>query len=98
MLTLSHEGGKGLVRASAPSLRHERPMWENCNACCGLPLGTLGLSANIGGARLVRILLHFRPVEAVAQSDRQPPHTSGAPIAVLVVEDNDELRSEIADL
>jgi CheY-like chemotaxis protein len=37
-------------------------------------------------------------VEAVAQSDRQPPHTSGAPIAVLVVEDNDELRSEIADL
>jgi CheY-like chemotaxis protein len=73
-------------------------MWENCNACCGLPLGNLGLSANIGGARLVRILLHFRPVEAVAQSDRQPPHTSGAPIAVLVVEDNDELRSEIADL
>jgi CheY-like chemotaxis protein len=36
--------------------------------------------------------------EAVARADEQPPPSSGAPIAVLVVEDNDELRSEIADL
>jgi CheY-like chemotaxis protein len=50
------------------------------------------------GSRVVRILLLRQVVEAVSQSDRQPPHTSGAPIAVLVVEDNDELRSEIADL
>lgn len=97
MLTLSHEGGKGLV----PIRAHPRQlcaMWDICNACCGLPSGSLGIPRPSEVPAWCESCCHSEHVEAVAQSDRQPPHTSGAPIAVLVVEDNDELRSEIADL